>query len=233
WAKRIVVIDSFSTDDTCDIARQRPRLTLFQRQFDNHTEQWNFGLKQVLTDWVLSLDADYVLTEEFISELSALRPEGGVSAYYAGFQYCIQGRPLRAALYPPRAVLFKRGACYYEQDGHTQLLRISGKTSSLATLICHDDRKSLSRWVSEQDRYAILEAKKLLRSTIQLRLQDRLRRNIVMAPVLVFLYTLFAKRLILDGWPGWYYAFQRTLAEVLLSLRLIEAKLKPPRDIIE
>jgi len=41
----------------------------------------------------------------------------------------------------------------------------------------------------------------------------------------VLLYTLFVRGVILDGWAGWYYAFQRALAETLLSLRLIEAKL--------
>ena len=47
----------------------------------------------------------------------------------------------------------------------------------------------------------------------------------VPAPFLVFFYTLFVKGLILDGWPGWYYVLQRTLAETVLSLRLMEARL--------
>jgi len=42
----------------------------------------------------------------------------------------------------------------------------------------------------------------------------------------VFFYTLIGKGLILDGWPGWFYVFQRTFAEILLSLRLMEEKLK-------
>src|SRR6266566_8588368 len=54
---------------------------------------------------------------------------------------------------------------------------------------------------------------------------DRLRRWVVPAPFLVFFYTLFVKGLILDGWPGWYYVLQRTLAETVLSLRLMEARL--------
>ena len=37
----------------------------------------------------------------------------------------------------------------------------------------------------------------------------------------MFLYLLFGRGLILDGWPGWYYVFQRTIAEMLLSLRLL------------
>ena len=55
---------------------------------------------------------------------------------------------------------------------------------------------------------------------------DRVRQWIIVAPALVFFYTLLGKGLILDGWPGWFYVFQRTVAEMILSLRLIEEKLK-------
>ena len=37
----------------------------------------------------------------------------------------------------------------------------------------------------------------------------------------MFFYLLFGKRLILDGWPGWFYVAQRTVAELLLSMRLL------------
>jgi hypothetical protein len=59
----------------------------------------------------------------------------------------------------------------------------------------------------------------------QLNARDRIRCRVVLAPAFVLFYTLLGNGLILDGWPGWYYAFQRTLAEMLLSLRLMESKL--------
>ncbi len=37
----------------------------------------------------------------------------------------------------------------------------------------------------------------------------------------MFLYLLFGRGLILDGWPGWFYVAQRTVAELLLSMRLL------------
>jgi hypothetical protein len=48
----------------------------------------------------------------------------------------------------------------------------------------------------------------------------------------MFFYLLFARGLVLDGWPGWYYVLQRTLAETLLALRLIATreKLEPEAD---
>jgi len=51
--------------------------------------------------------------------------------------------------------------------------------------------------------------------------QDRLRKKIVFAPWVVFLYLLVGRGLILDGWPGWFYVLQRTVAEMLLALRLL------------
>ena len=225
WAQEILVVDSFSTDETLHIVKSFPQVRVLQRKFDDHTTQWNFGLEAVGSRWVLTLDADYVLPKEFLDELHRLPLNGEISAFFASFRYCIGGKPLRACLYPPRAVLFRKDKCHYSNDGHTQLLEIAGKCDWLRTSILHDDRKPLDRWLSEQNKYAVLEASHLLQTPReQLNFHDRLRRRIVLAPVLVFFYTLLGKGLILDGWPGWYYVFQRTLAETLLSLRLLEGR---------
>ncbi len=227
WARQVLVIDSFSTDATVEICRRFPNVRVLQRAFDLHSIQWNFGREHCSHDWILALDADYIIPEAAAKEIQKLEFGGGVDAYFTRFDYCIEGRRLRACLYPPRAVLFKKSSCTYIQDGHTQLLKIGGKSEWLEGRILHDDRKPLARWLSNQVHYATLEAAKL-RSTprIELRIQDRLRRMIVIAPFMVFFYTLIGRGLILDGWAGWYYVFQRTIAEILLSLKLIEKKLK-------
>src|SRR5436190_63 len=46
WAKEIVVVDSFSSDNTLKIARSFPQVRTFQRAFDCHQNQWEFGLKE-------------------------------------------------------------------------------------------------------------------------------------------------------------------------------------------
>ena len=225
WAARIIVVDSFSTDVTADICKKFPQVEFLQRKFDDHTSQWNFALDKIKTEWVLTLDADYVLSEELVAELQRWQPTA--DAYAARFVYCVHGHRLRGSLYPPRIVLFRPKNCRYVQDGHTQKLKVDGVTRELTATIDHADRKPLSHWLWAQDRYAALEVQKLLaHRTEDLPMQDRLRRMIVPAPFVVFFYTLLVKGLILEGWPGWYYVLQRTLAEIILSLRLIEAKLK-------
>src|SRR5207247_998512 len=89
--------------------------------------------------------------------------------------------------------------------------------------VLHDDRKSVERWFQSQRKYVSLEAKKLIDTdSAESTLVDRVRKKRVVAPLAMLFYCLVVRGGILDGWPGLYYAFQRTFAELMLSLYLIE-----------
>jgi glycosyltransferase involved in cell wall biosynthesis len=223
WANDIVVVDSYSDDDTVKIAQSFPRVRVFQRAFDCHRNQWEFGLKEteISTPWVLALDADYVLSDELIAELRNLTPRNETAGYRASFVYCIKGRKLRSGIYPPVTVLYRREAATYVQDGHTQRISLEGAIEDLRAPIFHDDRKSLRRWFSSQARYTELEAQKLRAADpAELAFADRLRRWRFVLPPVMLVYCLFVRGGILDGWAGFYYAFQRAMAEAMLSHRL-------------
>ena len=229
WARDIVVVDSFSDDDTLSIVSTFPQARAFQRRFDSFAAQWNFGLWEtgIGSEWVLSLDADYVLTPELIDELASLNPDSSVNAFRASFTYCIKGRRLRSGVYPPVTVLFRRSQALYFDDGHAHYVNIGGSIGDLKSSILHDDRKSSARWLQSQQQYTALEAKKILNSdTAALSRADRIRRLRVIAPIAVLFYCLIARGGVFDGWPGLYYAFQRMLAELMLSLHLIEHDLQ-------
>jgi len=225
WASRVVVVDSHSEDDTVKIAESFRNVDLVQRGFDNHKNQWNYGLDQVEAEWVLSLDADYQVTPAFVEELEGLEPPSNLVGYKASFTYCVFGRPLRGSLYPSRVVLFRAGRARYVQDGHTQRLSTEGHIEALGTTLYHDDRKPIDQWLSSQKHYAKLEAKKL-EAEEKPGFSDRLRQTRILGPLLVPFYCLFRHRLILDGWAGWYYTLQRTYAEILLSLELLGRDLR-------
>ena len=229
WARDIVIVDSFSDDETLEIISKFPRARVFERKFDSFANQCNFGLTEtgISTAWVLSLDADYFMTPELIEELEALNPGKGVCGYRASFAYCINGRQLRSGVYPPVTVLFRRSRAHYLDDGHAHRVVVDGAIASLNSVILHDDRKPLSRWFESQQRYMDLEARKLLAGdSNSLSKADRIRRLRVIAPLAMLFYCLIIRGGVLDGWPGFYYAFQRILAELLLSLYLIEDDLR-------
>lgn len=226
WVPQVLVVDSFSTDETPAIAASFPNVRFVERSFDTFAGQCNFALEQVTTDWVLSLDADYILSDDFRREVAALEPAGSTGGYRVSFKYVVFGRPLRATLYPPRTVLYRRARARYRDEGHGHRVQVDGAELPLRSAILHDDRKPMERWVAEQNRYMIAEAATLLATDLRkLKFQDGLRRGIVFAPLAVMFYTLFWKGLILDGWRGWFYVLQRVFAEMLLSLRLLEGRL--------
>lgn len=227
WVPKVLVIDSFSNDRTLEIARSFPNVQISQRVFDSHANQWNAGLDLIETEWALTLDADYVLTPELQEEIKKLEPASDLALYWGEFDYCIFGRPLRASVYPPRVVLFRTKRARYVDEGHMQQLLVKGKLAKFKGRIWHDDRKSLSRWIQSQERYSQVEAEYLIRAkSEELSRQDKIRKWMFVAPVVMPIYLLLVRGLIFDGWNGWYYTFQRTIAEMMLALRLLEAKLK-------
>ena len=223
WARDIVVVDSFSDDKTTEIAKSFPRVRVFQRAFDCHRNQWEFGLRDtaIATPWVLALDADYVLSDELVAELKNLRPKAETAGYRVNFVYCIKGKRLRSGIYPPVTILYRRANATYVQDGHTQRIALDGVIEDLRAPVFHDDRKSLKRWFNSQSKYTELEAQKLRAADpAELGFADRLRRWRIIVPPVMLIYCLIVRGGILDGWAGFYYAFQRAMAEAMLSHRL-------------
>ncbi len=226
WAEKIIVVDSHSTDETLDILGRYPAVEVHFRAFDSFAAQCNYGLSKVRTAWVLSLDADYVLADALAEEIRMLSPSMTHAGYRVGFVTCVLGHPLKWGLYPERTVLYRKDLASYRSDGHAHRVQVAGPTRPLNSCILHDDRKSFSRWLSSQDKYALDEAKKLEAMSFgNMPFQDQLRSLLIPAPLIVLAYTLFVRGMIFQGLPGWYYVFQRVVAEALLSLRLIERKL--------
>jgi glycosyltransferase involved in cell wall biosynthesis len=224
WARDVVLVDSVSTDATVQIARRFSNVRVFQREMDSLAGQGNLGLEQVRTPWAMVLDADYFVPAELVEELRALEPPPGVNAYRGSFVYAVGGRPLRASLYPPRVVLLRRDHARVFQDGHAHRVLVEGQTGELRARIVHDDRKSFARFLERQRRYMREEAEKLRTADPgSLGFSSRVRKLVVVAPFAVLFHTLFVKRVILDGVPGLRYAWERFVAEVILSRELLRS----------
>jgi glycosyltransferase involved in cell wall biosynthesis len=231
--RRIVVIDSGSDDGTQDIVAKHANAEVVFHPFENFADQCNFALAQsrVDTEWVLTLDADYVLSDELVVELAALTPSEDVAGYRARFRYSVFGHALRSGVYPAVVVLFRRARARYVPDGHAHRVVVDGKIEELTGCVYHDDRKSLSRWFDSQKAYARREAEHLeLGAHGTLRWQDRIRLMAGLAPPLMFAYVYLIRGGFLDGRPGLYYALQRAYAELVLSLELLDRRLRRGAD---
>ena len=145
WLRDIVVVDSMSTDGTAEIAAAFPNVRIVKRTFTTHAEQWNFGLEQtgIATEWVLALDADYVLTDGLSREIQALQPDAAVS----GFAALVRLLHRRAAA-ARRRLSASHGAVTAARVAATNRMDIPNACVSTARCgastarIQHDDRKS-------------------------------------------------------------------------------------------
>lgn len=222
WARDIVVVDSGSSDGTMDILAGRPNVRVFHRAFDSHADQWRFAVEEtgIETGWILRLDADYVVTEELVHELSELTPAEKTCAYRIDFDYAVFSRTLRASIYPSNTVLLRRGFFTVEPKGHTEVWSVHGNVETLRGRIVHDDWKPVRNWINSQGRYMALELDQLKSGNETLKFW--LRKRPPLMPIAVLLYCVFAKGLLLDGRRGLFYIIQRVVSELILSLMILE-----------
>ena len=89
WLDKIIIIDSGSTDKTLEIISAYPAARVFYRKFDTHANQWNYGLSLCESEWVLSLDADYILHTNFINETKQNLTKPNISAFNSRFELCV------------------------------------------------------------------------------------------------------------------------------------------------
>jgi glycosyltransferase involved in cell wall biosynthesis len=227
WVPEVLVVDSGSTDRTIEIVSSFNNTRILHRKFDTFANQCNFGLGNLSSEWVLSLDADYVLIARLCSEIYRLMirdakiSENMIDGYTAHFQYCINGKPIRSGVLPPRTILYRRSRASYIDEGHGHRILVNGKLANLQHRILHDDRKPIGIWLMNQKRYLEIEAKNLIdQRDSELKAQDLLRKHTCLAPFAMFLYCFILRGGFLDGKEGILYGFQRFIAEALLYLNI-------------
>lgn len=226
FAPRILLLDSFSTDRTLEIAAQFGNVQIIQNEFLSFADQCNFGLEHVSTEWVLSIDADYVFPKNCGPAVGRAM-SGSHQAYRVSFDYWVFGKPVHGGILPARTVLFRKAGVHYLNDGHSHGIETNGSIGELPFRVAHDDRKPLRTWCSSQIRYAEQEAKKLHSAAFaSLGFADKLRKLIVIAPLAVFIYVYFVRGGLLSGWRGLFYALQRVFAELLNSLFQLQLRME-------
>lgn len=162
--KRIVVIDSFSTDETVKIARMLGA-EVCQHEFINHSRQFMYGMEvsQIETKWVLRIDADERLTEESAGELEMLcnqHEDTDVNGIVLRFEVRFMGKKLRhGGVYPFRKlVVFKNGVGRIEDRNMDEHIVLSGgRCVDMAHDSLHYDYKDLTYWIQKHNQYSSRE----------------------------------------------------------------------------
>ncbi|HUB83235.1 MAG TPA: glycosyltransferase [Bryobacteraceae bacterium] len=222
WARKVVVVDSGSSDRTEEIARTFGNVAWFVQPFDSHSSQWSFGVRETSIDtrYILALDADMRPGTGFLEELARFAG-GPVRSGLVPFEYRMQRRRLLGSIYPPQVRVFPRDEVRIEQRGHTQVFTSSAPMYRFRSKLIHEDCKPFARWVANQLRYAALEADRIRTAPAQ-SFRDRLRRSGI-SPAIWGGYAYLRAGGPFAGRAARAYAQERMVFEALLARLLAGA----------
>lgn len=249
WSDDVVVLDSFSSDQTTEIARSLGARVI-QRKFDSFAGQRNFGLDMVefKNEWILHVDADEVVTPTLRRELLDVIALGRFDAYRVPSKTMFFGRWLRfSGMYPTYQVrLGRKGRFRFRQVGHGQ--REDIPPERIGTLrepyLHYSFSKGLAEWFEKHNRYSTDEAREAVRQlneadgidwggllsvdpTRRRRAAKQLSVRLAFRPTLRFLYMYLFRLGFLDGRPGLIYCRLLATYEYMIVLKMKEIRSGP------
>ena len=163
-AKRILVVDSGSTDQTIELAKQNGAEVVQHSPFVNYATQFYWGLDHtnIDTNWILRLDADEQVTPELAREIENALEEHSqddVNGFEVRCRIIFMGRWIRhGGTYPliiPR--LFRRGFGRVEMRKMDEHTLIQGKVMRFQNDLLHYDFKGLHEWIDKHNKYSVRE----------------------------------------------------------------------------
>ncbi len=226
WAGEIVVIDSFSTDRTVEIAR-RFGSTIVQLEFQRFGELRQAGIKHTTLPWIFSLDADERCTPEARDEiLGVIANPDAADAYLIPRRNELLGRKIRhSGWYPDyrQPQLFRRGRMDYsvEDDVHEGYV-LRGRLGRLEHAITQIPYRTTSEIIQKMDRYTTLMACNLRR-----------RGKTSSFPAAVFrgswaFFKVYVLQFgFLDGAAGFMIALLRFENSFYKHMKLVESAMEP------
>ena len=257
-AKKIYVVDCFSTDKTKEIASGLGAEVVEHEWPGNQAEQFNWALNNLPIDtrWVLRLDADEYLLPELVQELQEKLPTlpDDVTGIIFNRRHIFMGKWMRRGIYPVKLLrVFRYGKGMCEQrlmDEHIQLTE--GHAVEFEHDFCDHNLNNLSWFCHKHVNYAIREAVDLLDIELDLTgaaetddhkeinpqaLAKRMKKHkyarqpLFWRSFAYFCYRYFLKGACLDGKVGFIWTFlQGWWYRTLVDAKVLEIKLQCGTD---
>ena len=238
----VVVLDSHSSDATCEIARSRGAKVV-QRRFDNWAAHQNWAMENITfqNDWVFYLDADERMTPELQAEIFAISKDRSRRevAYYCGRRNFFMGKWIRHAMPPGMIMRFFRPECVRFERLVNPVPVIYGTHGYLSEMFDHYNfSKGLTEWFDKHNRYSLFEAMEGMKildgvrpGVSDLLSRDRFRRRkalkdlsfrIPLRPAVKFLWMYVLKLGFLDGRAGFTYCRLQAIYEYMIVVKMHE-----------
>lgn len=248
--KRIIVVDSFSTDKTIEYAKELGA-EIYQHPWKHYADQFNWAIDNIPIDtkWVFRFDADEQVTPELAEEIRekcTIHADDDVTGFMMKYKMFFLGRYLMHGGWYPflKITIYKTGKGRFEDRAMGEHIVLSeGRCVDLQNDCIHYDFKDLTSWIDKHNKYAtreVLDRKfitqhktnlehldgqpeiaKKLRDSLYYKLPPFLRAR------LYYWYRFYFKLGFLDGRPGRIWAFMQAYwYRYLIDAKLYEDKLR-------
>ena len=217
WVDEVVVVDSGSQDDTVNIAASAGAIVIHQ-PFLGFGPQKAFAVTQASHDWVLVVDADEVITPELATEIQAtIASNAGVVGYRVPRDFVFLGRLMHwgGERGKTHLRLFDRRAGNYNNASVHEDVVLSGPIGTLRERMLHFSYPNLESYWAKFNNYTTRGA------------QDLYKRGKRVSALYImlrfpfsFLYLYLVRLLVLDGYPGFIWAFFSAVYPVVKYAKL-------------
>lgn len=166
FASEIIIIDSYSTDETLTLAAQF-QVTILQREFDDFSSQKNFAIDRATYDWVFILDADERVTDSLAIEIEKVVEDPNDIAAFGIFRnFYYKNKKVKFGGWQTDKVirLFRKDKCRYDGKLVHEKVTCKGKVGLLKNRMDHYSFRNLEQYEDKLQFYASLQAQEILQS---------------------------------------------------------------------
>jgi glycosyltransferase involved in cell wall biosynthesis len=226
WADEIIVLDSGSQDDTVEICKQYTD-NVFITDWPGFGIQKQRALDKAQGDWVLSIDADEVVTTELRTEVEKALQQQEFNGYYIPrlSSYC--GKQIRHGGWWPDYVLrlFRRNTGYFTESVVHERIVVQGEIGKLTSPLLHDAFVSLDEVLRKVNDYSSLGAEMLRQQGVQSSLSKA-----IFKAFWIFIRTYLLKAAFLDGRQGLMLSISNAEGTYYKYVKLLELQNRQSRQ---
>ena len=203
WCDEIIVVDSFSSDDTVEICEHHG-CKIYSRSFTGFGDQKRFAIGKAKNNWILCIDADEYMTDQLVNELQfALCDPGDCKGYMIPMNLVFRGQEFKYGREHHNYFLrvFHRKYCIVHNQKVHEGFEVLGKVKKLNNCIKHFSYRDIKQILQKLDIYSTLGA--------ELNIDHGRKRSqllIYIALPFYFFKYFFIDRNFLNGRNGFYWA---------------------------
>ena len=223
WADEIIVIDSFSEDKTIKIASEYGA-KVFQHEYLNSAKQKNWAIQHCSNQWIFQIDSDEILEDkaEGIIRNAIKNADENIHCFKMARKNHVLGKWVKyGGLYPDweYRLFRKEHGKWWDREVHSKII-VFGKIGMLKTPLLHYGMRSISKQLSNLDRYTRYEADELIKKDIKFSFIKWL-----IGPPFIFLKRYFLLQGFRDGWRGLFLAVYAGIYLFISHTKLLEIQL--------